>query len=407
METRLSDDIRGTAEGQTADRILRNCVHCGFCLATCPTYRLLGDELDSPRGRIYLIKSVLEGEPVSRETQLHLDRCLTCRACETTCPSGVEYGRLLEIGRQAVEAQTPRPWLQALKRAALLRILPHRRRFTALLRCGQAVRPLLPGALKRRIPAWRLAGSTPEPRHERRVILFAGCVQPSLAPNINAAASRILDRQAVSCDRARGEGCCGALNLHLGDNAGARAFARRNIDAWWPHVEAGAHAIVVTASGCGVMVKDYAALLEDDPVYADKAQRVAALARDPAEYLATLDPGGLPRVSQRIAFQSPCTLQHGQKLAGVTETLLARMGFELVPVTDGHQCCGSAGTYSLLQPQLAAQLRARKLSTLEAGNPEAIFTANIGCLLHLQQATGTPVRHWLEAVDAAGREQTR
>lgn len=400
MQTHLRDDIRDTAEGQTADRILRNCVHCGFCLATCPTYRLLGDELDSPRGRIYLIKSVLEGEPVTRETQLHLDRCLTCRACETTCPSGVEYGRLLEIGRGAVEQQTDRPWVERLQRSILMRVLPHRSRFTVLLRLGQFLRPLLPAMLKGQIPAYRKAGALPIRQHSRWVILFQGCVQPALAPGINAAAARVLDRMAIGCERAAGEACCGALNLHLGDNESAREFARHNIDAWWPLIEAGAEAIMVTASGCGVMVKDYEALLKDDPVYAGKARQVAALARDPAEYLASLDPTGLPRVEKRVAFQSPCTLQHGQKLAGVTENLLARIGFQLTPVADAHQCCGSAGTYSILQSGLARGVRDKKLAALEQGSPELILTANIGCLLHLQQATDTPVKHWIEAVDS-------
>lgn len=401
MQTHLRDDIRDTAAGRSADRILRNCVHCGFCLATCPTYRLLGNELDSPRGRIYLIKSVLEGAPVTGETQLHLDRCLTCRACETTCPSGVEYGRLLEIGREAVEQQVRRPWPERLQRWLLLQVLPYRSRFTALLRIGQFLRPLLPAVLKRQIPPHRRADTLPDRQHLRRVILFQGCVQPALAPAINAAAARVLDRMAIRCERSAGEVCCGALNLHLGDSERAREFARRNIDAWWPLIETGAEAIMVTASGCGVMVKDYAALLENDPAYAGKASRVAALARDPAEYLASLDPGSLPRVDKRVAFQSPCTLQHGQKLAGVTENLLGRMGFQLTPVTDAHQCCGSAGTYSILQSGLAREVRKRKLAILEQDSPEMILTANIGCLLHLQQATNTPVKHWLEAVDGA------
>lgn len=405
MQTRLTEALAATARGQTADRILRKCVHCGFCLATCPTYRLLGNELDSPRGRIYLIKSVLEGEPVSSETQLHLDRCLTCRACETTCPSGVEYGRLLEIGREAVEEQLRRPWRERVRRRFLLWLLPHRRRFTVLLRCGQALRPLLPPFLKRRIPPRVKAAAWPVRVHQRRVILFQGCVQPGLAPAINAAAARLLDRAGIRCDSVAGEGCCGALNLHLGDNAGARDFARRNIDRWWPLIEAGCEAIVVTASGCGVTVKEYALLLADDPDYADKATRVAALARDPAEYLASLESAALPQVNKRVAFQVPCTLQHGQHLAGVTESLLQRMGMELVPVTDSHQCCGSAGTYSILQPRLARQVRDKKIVELERGKPELILTSNIGCLLHLQQATATPVRHWLEAVaEVAERE---
>ncbi len=408
MLTELRSDIRDTPTGQTADRILRNCVHCGFCLATCPTYRLLGDELDSPRGRIYLIKSVLEGKPVSAETRLHLDRCLTCRACETTCPSGVEYGRLLEIGRQAVETETRRPWHERWQRALLLKVLPYRRRFTPLLRLGQFVRPLLPPGLKRQIPPRQTAAALANGhRRDREVILFQGCVQPALAPNINAAAGRVLDGLGIGCCQVRAEGCCGALSLHLGDNAAARDFARRNIDAWWPHIEAGAEAIIVTASGCGVMIKDYAKLLAEDPAYRDKASRISALARDPAELLGAMEPARLPAVTGRVAFQSPCTLQHGQKLAGVTEALLEAMGFELIPVPEAHQCCGSAGTYSILQPKLAAEVRAKKLATLEHGTPERILTANIGCLLHLQQATRTPVSHWLEAVADTGSRSRR
>ncbi len=339
---------------------------------------------------------------MTRETQLHLDRCLTCRACETTCPSGVEYGRLLEIGRDHVEQRIRRPWYERLQRTLLMKLLPYRARFTPLLRLGQGLQPLLPPALKRQVPQRRPTGPLPQRQHARRVILFQGCVQPALAPGINAAAARVLDRMGVSCEQPAAEGCCGAINLHLGDNAQARDFARRNIDAWWPLIEAGIEAIVVTASGCGVSVKDYPALLADDPHYADRAVRVAGLARDPAEYLASLDPALLPRLHQRVAFQSPCTLQHGQKLAGVTENLLEKMGLELTPVADGHQCCGSAGTYSILQPQLARPIRDRKIRTLEQGEPALILTANIGCLLHLQQATARPVRHWIELIDAAG-----
>ena len=399
MLTDLRADVRDTPAGQTADRILRTCVHCGFCLATCPTYRLLGDELDSPRGRIYLIKSVLEGKPVSAETRLHLDRCLTCRACETTCPSGVEYGRLLEIGREAVETETRRPWYERWQRRMMLAVLPYRRRFGLLLKLGQWLRPLLPPVLKRQVPPRRQTG--PEPHgtaHDREVILFQGCVQPALAPGINMAAARVLERIGLGCRQLNTEGCCGALSLHLGATGAAREFARRNIDAWWPAIEAGAEAIVVTASGCGVTIKEYPVLLDDDPDYRDKAVRISELTRDPAEYLATLDDSRLPAVTGRVAFQSPCTLQHGQKLTGVTEALLEKLGYELTPVPDAHQCCGSAGTYSILQPQLAARVRDRKLEALHHGAPERILTANIGCLLHLQQATETPVSHWLEAV---------
>ncbi|MEX0951151.1 MAG: glycolate oxidase subunit GlcF [Gammaproteobacteria bacterium] len=400
MLTQLPEELRQTERGQTADRILRACVHCGFCLATCPTYRELGNELDSPRGRIYLIKALLEGEAVTEQTQLHLDRCLTCRACETTCPSGVQYSRLLEIGREQMETQQPRPAIQRWQRKMLKWILPYRRRFNLLLRSGQWLRPLLPTRLKQKIPLSRGAGHWPTTQHTRRVLLFTGCVQPGLAPNINSALARLLDRLQISVTQITNEQCCGALDLHLSDVGQARVFARRNIDLWWPHIEAGAEAILVSASGCGVMVKDYGELLASDPDYAKRADRVAMLAQDPAEYLANKSVESLGTVSGQIAFQSPCTLQHGQQLAGVTENLLKRFGLDLLPVADAHQCCGSAGTYSILQPALADKIREKKLVCLQAGSPEYIATANIGCLLHLQQGTDLPVRHWLEIVDA-------
>ncbi|MEX2517236.1 MAG: glycolate oxidase subunit GlcF [Gammaproteobacteria bacterium] len=400
MLTQLPEELRQTERGQTADRILRTCVHCGFCLATCPTYRELGNELDSPRGRIYLIKALLEGEAVTEQTQLHLDRCLTCRACETTCPSGVQYSRLLEIGREQMETQQPRPAIQRWQRKMLKWILPYRRRFNLLLRSGQWLRPLLPTRLKQKIPLSRGAGHWPTTQHTRRVLLFTGCVQPGLAPNINSALARLLDRLQISVTQITNEQCCGALDLHLSDAGQARVFARRNIDLWWPHIEAGAEAILVSASGCGVMVKDYGELLASDPDYAKRADRVAMLAQDPAEYLANESVESLGSVSTQIAFQSPCTLQHGQQLAGVTENLLKRFGLDLLPVADAHQCCGSAGTYSILQPALADKIREKKLICLQAGSPEYIATANIGCLLHLQQGTDLPVRHWLEIVDA-------
>lgn len=402
MQTELKADIRDTTAGRDAERILRTCVHCGFCLATCPTYRLLGDELDSPRGRIYLIKSLLEGKPASDETLLHLDRCLTCRACETTCPSGVEYGRLLEIGRDMAGQTLSRSWWLRGQHWLLRQVLPYRRRFMPLLRISQILRPFLPTQLRRQVPPHSPAGTRPVNQHSRRVILFEGCVQPVLAPDINGAAARLLDRLAISSVAVAGEGCCGALDLHLGATDAALARARHNIDRWWPLLTDDVEAIVVTASGCGVTVKDYGRLLQNDPLYAAKAARISRLARDPSEYLSAQQ--NLPRVGsgpRRIVFQSPCTLQHGQKLAGVTERLLTRMGFELIEAPDGDQCCGSAGTYSLLQPELAQQLREKKLQALQGGKAEAIASANIGCLVHLQQTAELPIKHWLEWVDAA------
>jgi glycolate oxidase iron-sulfur subunit len=408
MQTSLAKFIKDTPEGREADAILRSCVHCGFCTATCPTYQLLGDELDSPRGRIYLIKQLLEGQPVTERTQLHLDRCLTCRACETTCPSGVRYGQLVDIGRGLMEERVRRPWHERLQRRTLRALLPHRARFTPLLRLGQAVRPLLPARLRRKIPLRQHAEAWPAAHHARRMLVLDGCVQPGIAPNINAATARVLDRLGVSLLRPEGGGCCGAVSYHLAAHAEGLAYMRRNIDAWWPHIEAGAEAIVITASGCGVQVKEYGHLLRNDPVYAERAARVSALARDIGEVLAAEDLGTLKsrRTAPRIAFHSPCTLQHGQKLDGVIERVLRELGFALTPVPDAHLCCGSAGTYSLLQPELSQRLLHNKVTALQSGGPQLIATANIGCLTHIQSASALPVRHWIELVDEALRAPT-
>jgi glycolate oxidase iron-sulfur subunit len=406
MQTELADFIKDTPEGREADAILRKCVHCGFCTATCPTYQLLGDELDGPRGRIYLIKQTLEGGPVTAKTQLHLDRCLTCRACETTCPSGVQYGRLADIGRKIVEDQVGRGPLETLERAALRRIIPNRALFASLLRLGVWMRPFLPSALKRKVPRGVApAAHWPQTAHPRRMLVLEGCVQPSLSPATNAAAARVLDRLAISLVRVPAAGCCGAVSFHLTAQEEALAYMRRNIDAWWPHIEQGAEAVVITASGCGVMVKDYGHLLQGDPAYAEKARRVSELARDMSEVIAGEGERvreitrRLPAASRKIAFHSPCTLQHGLKLPGVVESLLTELGFDLVPVRDSHLCCGSAGTYSILQPELSQRLLARKLDALTAHEPAQILTANIGCQSHLQTASPVPVRHWIEALD--------
>jgi glycolate oxidase iron-sulfur subunit len=399
MQTALADFIRDTPEGREADAILRKCVHCGFCTATCPTYLLLGDENDSPRGRIYLMKQALEGQAVTDKTRLHLDRCLTCRACETTCPSGVQYGRLLDIGRKLVEEKAARPAGQRITRRLLAEVLPRRFLFASLLRLGRIVRPLLPPELAEKVPASvPAAGAWPAPRHARKMLVLAGCVQPALSPDINAAAARVLDRIGVSLVEAPGAGCCGALRFHVGFQEAGLADMRALIDAWWPHVEAGAEAIVMTASGCGAVVKEYGHLLRHDPVYAAKAARVSAMTHDICEVL----DGEFDRLSPllrkkggRVAFHPPCTLQHGLGLRGVTEKLLARAGFELAPVPDAHLCCGSAGTYSILEPELSGRLRADKLAALASGEPGQIATANIGCLAHLQAGTVLPVRHWI------------
>jgi len=405
MQTTLADIFRDTPDGEAAERILRTCVHCGFCLATCPTYQILGDELDSPRGRIYLMKQVFEGATPSAKTQLHLDRCLTCRNCETTCPSGVEYGKLLDIGRHIVEEKVGRSASAAATRVALKTGLGSPMLFNTALKLGQSVRGLMPAFLKAGIPAAEAAGDWPRPSHARRMLVLQGCVQPGLKPNINSAAARVLDRIGISLIAAENAGCCGALPHHLNDTDAGLAAARRNIDAWLPHLDAGAEAIVMTASGCGVMVKDYGWLLRNDPAYSEKAARVSAATRDLSEILAAereaLKPLATRPAPRRIAYHPPCTLQHGQKLTGGVEALLADAGFELTPVAEKHLCCGSAGTYSILQPDIGNQLKLRKLGNLQAGQPEMIVTANIGCLTHLQSGTAIPVRHWVELLDEA------
>jgi glycolate oxidase iron-sulfur subunit len=406
METRLLPAFAATPEGKEADAILRACVHCGFCTATCPTYQLLGDELDGPRGRIYLIKQALEGAEVTAKTQLHLDRCLTCRSCETTCPSGVRYGRLVDIGRKFVDDRVGRTSGDAARRAGLLRGLLSRPLFGAALALGRIAKPLLPRRLADSVPDARAAGAWPRPRHPRSVLIPAGCVQPSLAPNIDAATARVLDAVGISALPVEGGGCCGALPYHLSEHGEARRIARKNIDAWWPHVERGVDAIVVTASGCGVMVREFDHLLAQDDDYAVRAKRVAGLARDPVELVAAAWEQLAPRIVRsgtpsRIAFHPPCTLQHGMKIRGEVERLLTAAGHALVPVADAHLCCGSAGTYSILQPELAGALKANKLAALEAHRPDVIATANIGCMTHLQSGTRVPVRHWIELIDAA------
>ncbi|MCG2578895.1 glycolate oxidase subunit GlcF [Dechloromonas sp. XY25] len=409
METRITDELRATHDGQVAEEILRKCVHCGFCTATCPTYQLLGDELDGPRGRIYLIKQVLEGKPVTEKTRTHLDRCLTCRSCETTCPSGVKYSHLLDVGRAVVEEKLPRRLGDAVTRALLRTVLPNPALFGPLVAAARVAKPLLPSSLADKLPPAPGAGRPwpPAAAHARRMLVLAGCVQPSLAPNINGATARILDRLGIALFEEAKAGCCGALRFHLNDQAAGKDDMRRNIDAWWPHIEAGIEAIVVTASGCGVQVKDYGHVLADDAAYAQKAARISALCRDPSEILVAEKDRLLPLVQHapgaqvKLAFHSPCTLQHGLKIRGVIEELLQAAGYALTPVADSHLCCGSAGTYSVLQPELADRLRSNKLAALNAGGPALVATANIGCLTHLQAGGGLPVRHWVEVIDEA------
>ncbi|MCZ8132769.1 MAG: glycolate oxidase subunit GlcF [Steroidobacteraceae bacterium] len=432
MQTTLADRWRGRAEAEEAAAIVRKCVHCGFCTAACPTYRLLGDELDGPRGRIYLVKRVLEGAVPTAKTQLHLDRCLTCRACEPACPSGVEYGRLADAGRRLVDESVRRPLHERAVRAALRAVLTRPRIFAALLGLARQLRPVLPARLRTQLRPARPAGEWPRHARPRRVLLIGGCVQPALLPNVDAATARVLDALGYETVVPPAAGCCGAIRQHLGDPAGALEAARRNVDAWWPQLEAGAEAVIVNASGCGTQVRDYAHLLRDDPAYSAKAARLVAATRDVAEFVAehaerlavrvapaaaagdaagaavageataaaaapsATGRGGRP---VRVVFHAPCSLQHGLRIRGVVESLLARLGAEVLPYADAQLCCGSAGTYSLLQPALANDLRTRKLAALERPAPDLILSANVGCIAHLDAGAQVPVRHWIEWVD--------
>ena len=410
MQTNLAPEYKNTADGIAAEAILRKCVHCGFCTATCPTYQLLGDELDGPRGRIYLMKQVLEGETPTRATQMHLDRCLTCRNCESTCPSGVDYGHLVDIGRKLVDAKVPRPLPERALRWALKEGLPSPL-FAPAMKVGQLVRGLLPKALKNKVPAAQDAGVWPDRQHARKVLLLKGCVQPAMMPNIDSATARVLDAVGVQCVTAAQAGCCGAVKFHLNDQEGGMAQMRANIDAWWPHVTGGSpvEAIIMNASGCGVTVKEYGHVLLDDPVYAVKARRISELTKDLSEWLPELADKLKGKVSAdtagktgQVAFHPPCTLQHGQQLRDGVEKYLNELGFQVnISTNESHLCCGSAGTYSVLNPDIAYALRDRKLGNLQDMQPAVIVSANIGCITHLQSGTTTPVKHWVEVLDKA------
>lgn len=401
MQTSLPKALLETPMGQEADRILRSCVHCGFCTATCPTYQILGDELDGPRGRIYLIKEMLEGGAVSERTQQHLDRCLTCRSCETTCPSGVRYSHLLDIGREHLQTKVKRSLGQQLIRWGLRKVLPFPNRFGALLKIGNGLRFLLPEKLQRKLPKTRTVNSKVDySNHSRSVITVTGCVQKSVTPSTHASVVRVLDRLGVTAIEPQGQGCCGAVSQHLTASSEAQGFMRRNIDAWWPYVEDGAEAVVVSASGCSSFVKEYGHLLQHDPEYAEKAKKISEMAKDLSEIIAQEDLNLFQSTQgQRIAYHPPCTLQHGQQLKGVVEDILQRIGFTLTEVSNSHLCCGSAGTYSILQPDLSQQLLSNKLDALNADDPDLIATANIGCQLHIESDSKIPVKHWIELLD--------
>jgi len=401
MRTQINIKYLDHPDIQEADDILRTCVHCGFCNATCPTYQELGDERDGPRGRIYLLKQMLETGDVSEKSQLHLDRCLTCRSCETTCPSGVKYGRLAEIGRDIMEEQLSRPADQRLKRWLIRKVLPYPHRFGFLLKLGQLFRSFLPRDLKAQVPVKRITRPRPSQQHSRQMLVLEGCAQPSATPNTNNAAARVLDRLGISLIAAPDAGCCGAVSYHIPAHEEGLAFMRRNIDAWWPYIEAGAEAIVISASGCGSMVKEYGEKLKHDDAYAAKAKRISALTRDLSEILIKEDLEKLvvKQTNRKTAVHCPCSLQHAQQLGGHVEQILQRAGIELSKTQNGHLCCGSAGTYSLLQPTLSQQLLTNKINDLTIDNPDQIVTANIGCQLHLGSHASVPVKHWIELLD--------
>ena len=403
MQTNILHNLLETPKGQEADNILRSCVHCGFCTATCPTYQILGNELDSPRGRIYLIKQVLEGTPVTDKTRLHLDRCLTCRSCETTCPSGVNYGRLIDIGRELVEKQTTRKLTEQFSRYALRKIIPYPERFKFLLNIGNIFKPVLPQVLKDKIPTVEISTAWPETKHKRKMLVLDGCVQQTTNAQTNASTANVLNKLGIELLQVNEVKCCGAVSQHLSATDEALVTIKKNIDAWWHHVNNGIEAIVITASGCSVMVKDYAHLLEHDEMYALKAQRVSLLAKDISEVIANEDLQLIKTTTENttVAFHSPCTLQHGLQLNGIVEKILTDTGYKLTQVNDAHLCCGSAGTYSVLQPVISKELLINKITNLQKNRPDIIATANIGCQMHISTQSDKPVKHWIELVELA------
>jgi len=399
MQTNLLKEFLATSKGQQADSILRSCVHCGFCTATCPTYQLLGDELDSPRGRIYLIKQVLEGNAPTEKTRSHLDRCLTCRSCETTCPSGVQYGQLVDIGREIVEKQVPRNLLERSQRYLLRKTIAFPGRLKLLLNLGHLVKPVMPAVIRNKIPDMGKSAAWPRTSHQRKMLVLAGCAQQVVSAQTNVATANILNTLGIELINESSAGCCGAVSHHLSATEEAHQFIKNNIDAWWPHIEQGIEAIVITASGCGVMVKDYAHILKDDEKYAEKAKRISHLTKDIAEILSAEDLPMTSTANVTVSFHSPCTLQHGQKLSGVVEAILVKAGYKLTHIDDAHLCCGSAGTYSILQPGLSKQLLSNKVLQLEKDQPDVIATANIGCQMHISTQADVPVKHWVELLE--------
>ena len=407
MHTELHPDLVNNPKAQDAKSVIEACVHCGFCTATCPTYQHFNDERDGPRGRIYLIKQLLETNEVSEKTQTHLDRCLTCRSCETTCPSGVQYGRLVDIGKGMVEERVPRGSLDSVSRWLLRKLLPYPKRFGFFLRIGQFFRLIMIGPLSvigKKVPAKQKYTPWPANSHPRRMLALAGCAQSVATPNTNAATARVLDKLGITLVEEPNAGCCGAVDYHLGAHDDGLNAMRKNIDAWWPAVEAGAEALVMTASGCGVMVEEYGELFEHDLEYAEKAKRISALTKDISQILEQEDLSQLQLDQNKLAatktaVHCPCTLQHGMKLPTNVDKLLESLGIPLAKTKDRHMCCGSAGTYSVLQAKTAGELLDKKLSALTIDQPEQIVTSNVGCQLHLITKSDIPVKHWIELLD--------
>jgi glycolate oxidase iron-sulfur subunit len=400
MQTTLAPKIRQSRHAQAIESILRKCVHCGFCNATCPTYQLGGDELDGPRGRIYQMKQYFEGEEANAEMLKHLDRCLTCRSCETTCPSGVHYSHLLEIGKEMIEVELPRSRFDRLRRAVIVRFINSGWVFASTIRIGQALAGMVPVGIRRSIPQRQVAVPRSQAQHSRKVLMLAGCVQPALAPNTNTRAINLLDKLGLEVIELQQNLCCGAAAMHTSEPEYGLRQVKQLIDQWWPHIESGVEAIVVTATGCGVSVRDYARLLGDDPDYAEKAKKVSSLYRDLIEVVETnSDAIDVPGAAERrVAVHTPCSMQHGLGLNNRVEELLAKIGYQICRIEDGHLCCGSAGTYSMLQPAISSQLQRNKVQALTVDQPDVIATANIGCQLQLAQGNNTPVVHWIELI---------
>lgn len=428
MQTNFAPQALEDPAMKSSEKILRTCVHCGFCTATCPTYLLLGDELDSPRGRIYLIKDMLEnGKPATKEVVTHIDRCLSCLSCMTTCPSGVHYMHLVDHARAYIEETYERPWHERMLRSVLAAILPYRNRFRLALFGAGVARPfkglvgmlplvgpklramldLAPSSFAPRLASEKPGTYKPEGARKGRVALLTGCAQPVLDPGINAATIRLLNRHGIEIVLPKGEGCCGALVHHMGREEASHAFAKRNIDAWTAEIEGeGLDAILITTSGCGTTIKDYGFMFRDDPAYAQKAARVSALAKDVSEYLLTLALEPARDVAMPIAYHSACSMQHGQKLVDEPKNLLKLMGFTVKDVPEGHICCGSAGTYNILQPEIAGQLRARKVGNIERTKTKLVATGNIGCITQIakgfaEKGLDTQIIHTVELVDWA------